>query len=63
MHAGQRPEERPSSAAEVSQWAQRLRAALNGGDATEALGLVSATAATAVVPAHARPSYRGQHPR
>jgi len=49
------PQERPSSAAEVSQWAQRLRAALNGGDATEALGLVSATAATAVVPAQPGP--------
>ena len=43
------PQERPSSAAEVAQWAQRLRAALNGGDATEALGLASATDATAVV--------------
>lgn len=43
------PQDRPSSAAEVAQWAQHLRAALNGGDATEALGLASATDATAVV--------------
>src|SRR5690606_16554783 len=54
------PQERPSSAAEVSQWAQRLRAALNGGDATEALGLVSATAATTVVPAQPGPPPHGK---
>lgn len=43
------PSERPSTAAEVSQRAQQLRAVLSGSDATEALGLASATTGQTMV--------------